>query len=183
MKNRKSILLILLAAILGQIAGCASSGAPEFGLPDPNDRNSLAYGGWIIVNSTDEKAGSELSGELVAIDSTNLYLLTEFSEFLSVPLKDIQKATLTAYDIKSGKLGLWVGLGLLSTASHGMVVIASAPAWLLFGALPVIGQSYAPRHSYPKESWESIRRFARFPQGLPSGLKSTMLSRTRQITY
>jgi len=183
MNDRKSIMLALCAAILAQIISCAASDAPSDMLPDPANHHSLTYGGWITVYRIGEQAGAKIDGELIAVDSTNLYLLTQFAEFITVPLMDIEEARLTAYDIKAGQLGAWVAVGLLSTLTHGLALIGSAPAWILLGALPVVGQSFVPRHRYPEESWESIRQFARFPQGLPPGMKLKMISRIRETIY
>jgi hypothetical protein len=171
MKSNGYVHLALITMIGMQMAGCASSRAPGGWLPDPADRHSLTYGGWISVRLIDRVYGWDAEGELIAVDNDSLYIWSDFYEFGAIPLNKIHEAQLTAYDIKASQLATWTLLGILTTPSHGFILIISAPAWLLLGAIPTAAQSYTPQIKYPSKTWNEFRKFARFPQGLPQGFK------------
>lgn len=169
MSNKKSVVFGLVTLMTMQIAGCAISRAPKGRLPDPGDRQSLTYGGWLSVRFADSDFGWDAEGELIAVANDSLYVLTDSYRFMAISLKKIAKAQMTAYNIKAGRLGVWALLGVLSTPSHGFILVLSTPLWLLVGVIPTAVQSYTPRIKYPSKTWDEFRKFARFPQGLPEG--------------
>ena len=76
-------------------------------------------------------------------------------------------------------MALWTVAGTLSTASHGVALLLSAPAWIIGGSVATTKVSHAPLITYPSRPWSDLARYARFPQGLPIGLDPATLQRKR----
>lgn len=175
MKNERIACCLIFAALALLLAGCAVSNAPRGSLPEPADRISMTRGGWISVESASANIPVTIEGELLAVGEENLFILTEFGKLQKIPLNDIISARMTAYDIKSGELTAWTVLGVISTASHGLFLILTAPAWILIGGIPTAVQSYKPVIKYPPRSWDEFRVFARFPQGMPEDFERKLM--------
>ena len=158
------------------LAACATNTAPRGFLPAPVESQLTAYGGWIELAYGSGRRPSRVEGELLAVQGggDSLYILTARGA-IAVATSTVRKAKLTGYDSQSGQLGTWTFLGVLSTASHGFVLVISAPVWILSGSLASASQSHQPESVYPKVGWDAIRRYARFPQGLPAGIDLTVL--------
>ncbi len=166
--NRK--LFVVLSCALSLIAmGCAGTTAPSKWLPRPDQAQALAHGGWISVQYAEGRTKLQSHGELIAIHADSVFVLS-VNSLKVIPKAKIKKATLTAYDANWGPLAAWSVLGTLSTASHGIGLIISAPVWILAGTIATSAQSYAPRITFPGKPWEEFRKYARFPNGLPPGL-------------
>lgn len=156
--------------------GCASTTAPSKWLAPPIETQRQAFGGWISVDYQTNRLKSEIHGELIAVAPDSIFVLAA-DRFWAIPAKQITKAKLTAYDPNVGPLALWSFLGTLSTASHGFVLIISAPIWIISGTAASSAQSYQPQLSFPKKPWNEFRKYARFPGGLPQGLDRKTLKR------
>ncbi len=70
----------------------------------------------------------------------------------------------------SGAVAGWTALGVVSTISNGLLLIFTAPAWIITGTVAGSSESYAPQGNVPPLRWAELARFARFPQGMPPGL-------------
>lgn len=162
---------LLLGALL--LAGCATTSAPSGYLPAPPETQREARGGWIELEPN-VRADSTLEGELIAVHSDTLYVLRE-AVLETVARSDIRTARVAFYNAHPELLGLWTAGGILSTGTHGLGLILSAPAWLLAGSIAAISQSYHPFVTYPDRRWEALRPYARFPQGLPASLDRSTL--------
>ncbi|MCJ7554813.1 MAG: hypothetical protein MUO34_13135 [Ignavibacteriaceae bacterium] len=154
------------------INSCAITYAPTDWLPDTKDVASETYGGWITVTalSANEKV-FEYSGEFIAVDENNVYLL--YDSVYIISKTDIQKSVLEIDEKNSIEYGLWALGGTLSTISNGKFLVITAPLWLLGGIPSAAGESYRDYYEaeYPDSVyWESVSKFARFPQGLPDGV-------------
>jgi len=165
----------MIAGMLALFAmGCASTTAPSKWLSLPQETQRLAYGGWISINYQNDRTPTEVHGELIAIHSDSIFLLVS-NNLIGIPTAKIAKAKLTAFDANTAPLVLWSVLGTLSTLSHGVGLIISAPVWIISSTAATSAQSYAPQLSFPKKSWTEFRPFARFPNGLPPGLERRTL--------
>jgi hypothetical protein len=162
-------LCTLFIACLCAGAGCAVSHAPPGWLDAPG--HSRAFGGWIVVERLD--GPEQLRGELISIEADSLLVLDDLV-LVSLPLACVSKADLTGYAASSG-IASWTVLGTLSTASHGFLLLLSAPVWLVAGISASAAETHAPHFKHPPSSWEALRPFARFPQGMPPGLSRTSL--------
>jgi hypothetical protein len=117
------------------------------------------HGGWISVEST-----VVTEGELIAVDQTAFYVLTR-SGFESVPRASVRRITLTGYGNRARRLALWSALGGASALSHGILLLFTAPMWAVGGVVA----SLKEKHATIWHDEDVAFRFARFPQGLPSG--------------
>lgn len=173
--NFTCIVLSLLAA--GCLAGCASTQAPRGYLLSASDVEQTSYGAWAIVRPvTDETSGWE--GELIAVYPDSLFVLST-ERLLVVPRDEVSEVTLNLYRTRHGTFAAWTILGALSTGSHGIGLIISAPVWIIWGSITTAAVSREPilkcslRRSQRASSgthgvgWDDLSKFARFPQGLP----------------
>ncbi len=178
--DKVSIILFLwvFALVCG---GCATTTAPLEWLPEPTAVQSTAFGGWVSVKYTSESSKKNVHGELLAVHRDELFVLTKDS-LVIIPKSHILKAKLTAYDANAEYLAGLSLLGCISTGSHGLFLLISAPAWLISGTIITGYRSYEPQVYYSKRypvSWDEFRKYARFPQGFPQGLERRELELKR----
>ena len=169
MRGNVVIAALGLLDITAFLVQCASTTAPSDWLPDASEAQSQAYGAWIRAQ---HKAGSTealVRGEFITADDESVFVLTEDS-LVSIPLGYIEHASLTTFNSHYAELAWWTVLGTLSTLSHGVGLIISAPTWMVVGTVATSAQSYTARKGYPLDSWIELRKYARFPGGLPKGL-------------
>lgn len=157
------------------LAACAQTTAPRGFLPVPLESQRTAYGGWLEVEYGSRRRPDRAEGELLAVQGDSVYILTARGA-TAVATGGITAAKLTGYDSQSGKFGLWTLLGVLSTVSHGFVLILSAPVWIITGSITTATQSHQPESVYPRVGWAAIAPYARFPQGLPPGIDLARLT-------
>jgi len=163
-RSRLATVSALCLVLLG--TACFHTTAPMGWLPTADDAQREAYGGWIKVEyTTDVKR--MVQGELIAATSDSVHVLTG-NNIVALPTATVVSGTLTTYDVKLGTLRLWTVLGAVSAASHGLVLVLSAPAWLIIGSTATAVASRAPRVESTKPG--DLRAYARFPQGIPHGL-------------
>lgn len=171
MRVRKIFELIVPFALLLLLSGCASTTAPSGWLPSADESQKEAYGAWISVEySSGSKSLNKAEGEFIAVSQDTVFILSQ-DELFAIPLDKIKHGTLTTYDSQHGILALWTLGGSLSTASHGVGAIISLPVWILSGTIATTGQSFAPVKTFPARSWDELKKYARFPQGLPKGIE------------
>ncbi len=157
--------------------GCATSYAPDNWLPNTNQIQKEAYGGWLtLFYSEDSVATSEIEqiimGEFIACDSTIVFLLSG-EDLMIIKKENIIEAILELDDKNTGEYAVWTTLGALSTVSHGMLAGISFPLWLIVGISASSGESLRDRYveELPADIyWEEVQKFARFPQGIPPDL-------------
>ena len=166
--NRANASGLLLACVLF-LGGCAINTAPKGFLVTGDGEQTDTYGGWIDLELYDER---ELEGELIAIDGDSLFVMLEGRPSTLVALhgRKIRKARLRAYDPQTDKYAPWVVLGTVSTISHGIGLTLTAPLWILGGSSSVATQSKMADYGYPGPEAVEMRKFARFPQGMPEGI-------------
>ena len=176
MRGHSRAWLLLCAAAA---AGCATSSAPRGFLRPPLEAQRSAYGGWIevaLARQPHARTEETLSGELIAVGDDSIFVLGA-AGLRAVAVPRIARARLMAYDAQYGALASWTLLGVLSTASHGVGLILSAPVWIVAGSAATAAQSHAPLRVVTRPGeLPSLRPFARFPQGLPPSLGRRALS-------
>ena len=158
-----------LGCIFLLVIQCATVRAPSDWLPSLGEAEHQAFGGWLYILSGLRGQDLYLQGEFIADDVTSVYVLAS-DRVAVVPKAEIHQATLTIYKSQAGAAGELAALGVVSTISHGWYAILSAPIWLLVGIGVTATESYSGFLEYPKVSWDELRKFARFPQGIPKGL-------------
>lgn len=160
-----------IAALLAAAAGCYQSSAPPRWLPLPADAQRDAFGSWIAVQGQ-PKTAPLVQGELIAIDTDTIHVLAD-GRLVSLARAALCCAELTAYRTDLSELQLWSVLGIISTATHGFVLLLTAPMWAIAGIAATSSASHAPR--IISTDPVVLRPFARFPQGIPPGLDRTTL--------
>ena len=155
-------------------AGCARNSAPEGWLPKPAEAQAGAYGGWIELTYGEPKEKRSMDGELIAVSADSVWLLGQ-DQALVIPTTAVKMGKLTAYAAQTGALTAWAVLGTLSTISNGVVLILTAPMWIIVGPLAVASESRAPQRKSSPLAWGELAPFARFPQGMPEGVELNTL--------
>lgn len=156
--------LLVLAAALG----CSSArvvGAAGADTLVPRGRASV-FGEVVRVRSD----AVVVVGELLACDGDGLYLRVHTDRTRWVQLDRRDWHTLEV-DGSQNYLaaGLWSGAGALSTLTHGWFLVISAPIWAVTGAISTA--TAGPRSEVLDACSMEVRSHARWPQGLPEGLR------------
>jgi len=172
MSIHDKIIFTIVSIFYLLFTGCAASYAPDNWLPDTQDVPQNIYGGWITVITEPDSLNPDeqwiqYSGEFISYDESNIYLL--YDSLYQIPKSKIRISTLELDQKNATTYGVWVFLGTVSTISHGYYSAITAPLWLLAGIPTTVGESV--RDTYEEnepteEYWQSINKFARFPQGV-----------------
>jgi hypothetical protein len=160
----RSLIAWSLGALV--VAGCAHSTAPHDWLPSATQAGERTLGGWVSIDTRAKSKAPSIEGEFIAIQSDSVFVLSA-GELRAIPFGEIGSATVSAYDIPWDRLAAWTLAGTISTVSHGFGLLLSAPVWILTGSIVTSHASKEPLHRVPRESWQDVSRYARFPQGLP----------------
>lgn len=174
----RSLCNAVIAASLSAAVALSSVACRSYPDPrklEPADMQTKSLGSWIAVQLKDR---TRLQGELIAVDTANLYLLLHHGEQRSlraISLRALDEASLYRYGSSASTLGLWSLGGVLSTASHGVLLILTAPLWALVGGSLTVHESNHIMRYYPKHSLKELSKWARFPQGMPPGLSEQAL--------
>lgn len=148
---------------------CASHNAPPGFLLSPQDAQASAYGGWIELTVRGDPKERRVQGELLAVTMDSVWVLTDKGGVV-VPTATVVRGKLTGYLANVGAVSGWTALGVVSTISNGLILIFTAPLWIITGTVAGSAASYAPVRQAPQLPWSELAVFARFPQGMPPGL-------------
>lgn len=157
---------------------CQKRMIPASYMPTPDDATMNIKGSWIVLNTDNDSlplSGKSLSGELIAIQSDSVYLLTD-SELTAVNSNMISSAVL--YPFKP-QTAITPTIAMLSSLPAIIGAIAKDDGAFLLLGVPVMitgavmsaiegggnVMKYPVRHTL-----NDLAKFARFPQGLPPGL-------------
>lgn len=167
----KSVLKGLTIACL--LGGCAS---PKY-LPAYDAVDMSEYGSRITVEKT---AGQEIKGELIAIDSNSLIILADSnyikrmnSTIIIIPRDEVQKFRLRY--ARSKNFGWTIPFFGLATFSHGYYLVISAPVNLIITTAITVATASQFEYNEKEMTWERLKMFARFPQGIPPGINVNSL--------
>lgn len=162
--------LVMLAALLG---ACVENPDPRH--PSLERMERQGYGAFITITTL---AGQEVSGELISVERSVVRVLrfgAGTGALTWVASTDVKSADVYPYETEGG-FAAWTLLGVLSTVSHGFILVLSAPIWIISGSIAGGVESRHNILSYPEHSWGEIVIWARFPQGLPPGLDEESLT-------
>lgn len=162
MQNHSILYSIATVLICAFLTSCASTKVPSRWLPEAEQSASNTYGGWVEVKSRQ----GQIMGELIALTEDTAFVAEE--TLRAIATTDIFSARLVTYDESS--LGGYAFLGTLSTLSNGLLLIFTAPMWIIGGSVAATSRSYDPIIDYPKQPLKDFLPFARYPQGLPTDL-------------
>jgi hypothetical protein len=115
-----------------------------------------------------EHGGHTTDGELLALDAESLFVLADGAT-AAIPRRNITGFRIRLYDTSPAAVGVWTGIGTVSTVSHGAWAVISAPVWLAVGIPSTVAIANKGKLDVGRESLGPLVQFARFPQGLPPG--------------
>ncbi len=161
------------AGLLALLA--ASCATPVSYLPEHEMVGQETHGALVEIEIND---GGRYAGELIAVEDTALVIREETEgriHCFRVGLAGIKSFTLRyANGVNYGGL---VPLYTLATVSHGLWLIFSAPINFLATTIIAVNASSAYELNSRRDrlSFEELKMFARFPQGLPRGITLEMV--------
>ncbi len=179
MSKRINLILVLSGFILF-LSGCGTTFIPANYRHTPGGAKRAITGSWteVKLKHTDiTESETSLSGELIAIQSDTMYILT------AMGLKDINTSNIAVADlylfVNQAEKNATI-TGLLYIPDILAAIIIGEPAFLLLGVPWIItgtiisvveGSAHLNKLNYPgKNQLSELKKFARFPQGLPSDI-------------
>ncbi len=158
MKNK--IILIGLLAII--ISSCTS---PRY-LPSSDKIDVNQNGSYIKVI---RKTTANIDGELIAIDSNKIVVLSETTnKCMTVPINDVKRFKLQY--AKPKYYGWTIPVYTLATIGHGLFLIFTAPINLIVTISVTASGESAFKYSKKNMTYDKLKMFARFPQGVPTNI-------------
>jgi|GEM_PF-2311781 len=165
---RAKILLPLVTLAL-LLSGCAISRSPRGYRADAEHMQNDLRGSWTVVKTLDR---SRIQGELLAVNADSLYLLTAEQDLRRLAWGEVDKARLEAWKTRTGSLLGWQAAGTALAVGHGWWGLITLPLWHLTGSAVTGSYTFDPILKVPGKSWADLQPFARFPGGLPVGLRT-----------
>jgi hypothetical protein len=176
MSARGSIVVAVALAV--HVAGCATGAPPEL-------RRSMEDAKWMPTGAFARLGlpGQEQSGELLAVEP-EAFILESGGQPRLIPSQCVQWVRLASFEGDYGSTLAWGVVGTLSTLSHGAFLVLTGPVWLISMGIAAGSQAAAgilqePLAKPTPEAMERLRKWARFPQGLPSGYLTGSLAAAR----
>lgn len=166
MQNHNNIFLIFITILCIVFSHCASTNAPMGWLVKPESVPTDTYGAWIKIRTHH----GLISGELISLMNDTVFV-ADTAALHGVASADIISARLATYNAAHSNIGAFAFFGTISTISNGAFLIFTAPMWIIGGTIASIIRSYEPIIDYPKRPLTDFSPYARYPQGLPSGLQ------------
>jgi len=161
MKTKLIILGMLFATV---ICSCT---APRY-LPKSGDIDVNQYGSFIRIKSS---SGPNIQGELIAIDSSHLVVLID-GDFgktaVLIPIEGISSFKLRYAHPRY--YGWTIPVFTLATIGHGWYAIFTAPINLIVTTSVAASGAKAFQYSDDDMTYEKLKMFARFPQGIPTNI-------------
>jgi len=147
---------------------------PPKHLPTPGGLKYFTKGCYIKATYLNEEGRREhLKGEIIAVENEKLYLLEKTNNTAPTVVaysqeKFLQTDVFVSTIVEDPTiLSIWGGLLPLTSISHGFFGVLSLPVLLTTS----FSGKGTYRVGFPRgANWEEIRKFARFPQGLPANI-------------
>ena len=157
---KTKILLTGLLAII--ISSCTS---PRY-LPSSDKIDINQNGSYIIIIS---KKTAYIDGELIAIDSNKIVILSESkNKCMTVPINDVKRFILRY--AKPKHYGWTIPLGILLPFIHGFYSVFTFPIHLIVTISVTSSGESAFKYSKKNMTYDKLKMFARFPQGIPPNI-------------
>lgn len=172
MAATSSVVVATVVALV--VAACgANDPAPQRWQRSAAKAERSPYGAWIQVKTSDRV----VAGELLAVSDTEL-LVADRGRVASIAIADVIEAVLSAYQNPVSEVATLGTLGAITTVSHGFWLVFSLPVWAITAGSSTKVHSgkgflHYPRGSANSPDLRTWRKWARFPQGLPSGFAGT----------
>lgn len=165
MKGNKTYLLIAVLAMLSLMTSCGTSDM----LPKAEQAHTNVYGSYIELDLSMSFWTYRLSGELIAVDDSTVYVIGRYRDkinYYSIAKQDIYRFRIYHFEPEYPVLSN-VGLSVIPV-SHGLFSVISLPTNVV--AMGVVHGRIKDRASSTGREvpLTEIDAFARFPQGLPN---------------
>jgi len=157
---------------------CQKRMIPASYMPTPDAATMNIKGSWIVLNTDNDAlpiSGKIISGELMAVQSDSVYLLTD-SALLAVNRNMIISAVLYPFKPQTAVTPIIAMLSSLPAIfgaiakDDGAFLLLGVPV-MITGAVMSAIEGGGNVMKYPaRYQLNDLAKFARFPQGLPSGL-------------
>ncbi len=159
----KKIDLLIFGVVFALVCSCGTTK----NLPFSEDIDINEHGSFIKIY----QKPSSISGELISLDSNEMVVLTEKSaQCVIVPLKTVKKFKLIFANSK--KYGWSVPLFTIATAPLGWIaVLGATPVNIIVTTAVSESSNSAFTYKNKNISFEEMKMFARFPQGIPTNIK------------
>jgi len=155
--------IILSGLLVLVIISCTST---KYFLPSSETINVNQYGSYINIT---HKRSVNIMGELISIDSSRIVVLMESThKCVSVSISDVQRFKLQYANPK--RYGWSIPAYTLATISHGVFLIFTAPINLIVTISVTSGGESAFTYSDKDMTYDKLKMFARFPQGIPANI-------------
>ena len=157
---KTNILITGLIAFI--ICSCTS---PKY-LPSSDKIDINEFGSYIeLVRNT----APNIRGELIAIDTSKIVVLTEdANKCVVVPVSEVKRFSLRY--AKPKHYGWTIPVFTLFTATHGVGLLVTAPINLIVTISVTTSGENAFKYSDKNISYNELMMFARFPQGIPPNI-------------
>ncbi len=179
---------LFIIALLVILAGSCKIVSPTY-LPADNMIGVNAHGSYIKVTTqkkeSDKKGDKKgdkkskittniIKGELIAIDTNSISLLTDITKQYTVfPLSEIKKFTVQYAQPKHYEAA--IALFPLITAAHGVYALITLPLNLIVTIAVTSSGHHAFEYNHDNMTYDKLRMFARFPQGIPPNVDTASL--------
>jgi len=159
---------VAVAAVAG--AGCAlapTTRGVSRGMEDtaPHSAGEVPVMGFQVTLEIPGRV--DPTGELIAVDETSIWLFRD-GGYIRVQRQDVSRAVVRVLDSPaSAVLAGLTALGTISTLSHGMLLVLSAPVWLVSGISASASTHANDDAAFEPQHFDLLAEFARYPQGPP----------------
>lgn len=175
MLKSRLIVLIGLGLFLSQ---CESAKAPRGAVPKRKEVAMTAFGGWMTLSFWDSTRQT-VQGEFIALSKDTVYIMIA-GEVDALSKAEVREGRIVFFKTETSNYGIWTALTILLSLSNGYFSIITGPLTFLTGIATTVGEATRINYyEYPTHDWTVLRKFARFPQGIPAGIQMHELKPAR----
>lgn len=146
------------------------------------------HGRVVEVEQTKGGRGEPVAGELIAVGTNQMWVAGPARTVRSVSRTEVQEVRVRQHGLTGTKVAAWVILGALVSGAAlslscssvegsecGRVFLPVLLTWGVLGVPAAVGFARTSQLHVKPSDWETLRPFARFPQGIPEGLDPATL--------
>lgn len=167
--------LIYAVVLIAMVTGCKTISAPKGSVPKRKQLPLDAYGAWFSGRQSAQKM--LVQGELIAIENDSIFILSA-DELKGIPAKEIDSAGVIVFNTEENTYAIWTGLLTAASLTTGYFAGLTLPLSLGVGIVTTRDEANRINSfDFPQNSWPTISKFARFPQGMPPGIDRKSIRR------
>lgn len=158
--------MLPILAIAGLLSGCNPT--RNVYLPPVASVNRTSNGSFILVKAQDLK----VKGELIAIQDDKLFILTSTNmqkSIVTVSVSAVKKYRI--HYARSRGYGWTIPIFTAFTLTHGILMLITGPLNLVTTTIVTVSSNRAYSYDNKDITYDKLKMFARFPQGVPAGVK------------